>query len=80
MGNKVKSLFLSIAFCFFGCGVFAQEPPEPMATHEGGVDDCGTTGGLPPVGLCMPINDYLVPLLVAGIILGAYKVRKIEST
>ena len=28
----------------------------------------------PPVGLCLPINDYLLPLLLCGIILGSYAV------
>lgn len=81
MRNKVKILLLSTAFCFFSYGAFAQTPPEPMAndTTVGHVDDCGTQGGLPPVGLCMPINDYLVPLLISGIFLGAYKLHNIEK-
>ena len=33
----------------------------------------------PPPGLCLPINDYLVPLFFTGIILGAYKVYAMEK-
>ncbi|GHA46875.1 hypothetical protein GCM10007103_29920 [Salinimicrobium marinum] len=50
-------------------------------SHEtqgcGDLDDSGTDPVVPP-GLCMPINDYLIPLLIAGILLGAYKVHRIE--
>lgn len=67
----------------------AQEyPPEPMATTSStdlrkgdcGSGDGGTVGGVPPpVGLCLPINDYLVPLLLAGIALGSFQLWKAEQ-
>ena len=34
----------------------------------------------PPVGLCLPINDYLLPLLLSGIALGSYMVFRIEKS
>jgi hypothetical protein len=59
---------------------FSENPPEPMAatTTDGRKGDCGkgdggNGGGIsPPVGLCLPINDYLVPLLLSGIALGSF--------
>ena len=33
----------------------------------------------PPVGLCLPINDYLLPLLVSGIALGSFMIYRIEK-
>ncbi|WP_189605600.1 hypothetical protein [Salinimicrobium marinum] len=87
MKNRVETLFLFTAFCFFTLFSVGQErfnPPPPDGTymsHEtqgcGDLDDSGTDPVVPP-GLCMPINDYLIPLLIAGILLGAYKVHRIE--
>lgn len=66
----------------------ATDPPEPMATTSStdprkgdcGSGDGGTVGGIsPPVGLCLPINDYLVPLLMAGIALGSFRLWKVEQ-
>ena len=39
----------------------------------------GGNGNIPPpVGLCLPINDYLLPLFIAGIVFGVYKIRTLE--
>lgn len=66
-----------------------QDPPEPQTkSHNGagGPNPCGRTnqgqgvGVPPPVGLCLPINDYLLPLFISGILLGAYKVRKVTKS
>ena len=88
MWNKIKYIILFAAFCCFSLGLYGQDaegPPEPKVgtkshtTSGCGEGDGGTTSPPPPVGLCLPINDYLVPLLVAGILLGAYKLREIET-
>ncbi len=40
----------------------------------------GGNGNIPPpVGLCLPINDYLLPLLLTGIVFGGYKIWAIEK-
>jgi hypothetical protein len=63
-----------------------NDPPEPETdkSHDNGVGPCGQPdqgqGTPPPPGLCLPINDYLLPLLVSGILLGAYNVRKVTKT
>ena len=87
MWNKIKYIFLFAAFCCFSLGIYGQDknnPPEPgtksHTTTECGEGDGGVTSPPPPVGLCLPINDYLVPLLIAGILLGAYKLRNIETS
>lgn len=33
----------------------------------------------PPPGLCLPINDYLVPLFFAGLFLGAFQLWRVEK-
>lgn len=69
-----------------GYSMDIQDPPEPaQKSHDNGVrGPCGQPdqgrGVPPPVGLCLPINDYLLPLLIAGIFLGAYKVRGASRT
>lgn len=89
MKNSVKILFLFTAFCFcfvlYSHGQFIQHPPEPMASDMDSQQvpgqDCADDyeGTTPPPGLCMPINDYIIPLLIAGIFLGAYQVQRIEA-
>lgn len=77
-------------FCL-SLGVYAypiqkDDPPPPtQKSHNGGgPNPCGRPDqgrGVPPtVGLCLPINDYLLPLLITGILLGAYKVRHIRNS
>ena len=57
--------------------------PVPCGRRDGG-EDPGYGGGgngniPPPVGLCLPINDYLLPLLLTGIVFGGYKIWVIEK-
>lgn len=68
--------------------VVAQNPPPPdyYATEQGPITvpcadgNDGTGGGVsPPPGLCLPINDYLLPLFVAGLVVGAYSMVRIEA-
>lgn len=87
MELKIKHIVLTTAFCLFsltGFSQFSQHPPEPMAQDAG--DDwrpCGEDGegdqNTPPPGLCMPIDDHIFPLMVLGLIFGAYKMYKIGT-
>ena len=95
MKKKLKYFILSAAFICLGFGVHAQVaqgPPTPKTTQSAAKkgpgppcdrpDNPGNGNGSPPPpppGLCLPINDYLVPLFLSGILLGAYKVWKIEK-
>jgi hypothetical protein len=88
MGKKliwIMFLLLSIATLPELYAQFENNPPEPMASSHSSTGDCGEgdggkPGGIsPPVGLCLPINDYLIPLLMAGIALGAYRISKLEQ-
>lgn len=82
MMKKILYLFFAITVSW---GVYAfpvQDPPAPgTKSHNeaAGPNPCGRAdmgrGVPPPVGLCLPINDYLLPLLIMGILLGAWKVR-----
>lgn len=86
MKRKVLYFFLLVTM---NMGIYSfpvQDPPEPQTkSHESnGRGPCGRPdngqGVPPPVGLCLPINDYLLPLLISGILLGAYKVRQIKKS
>ena len=89
MELKIKHIVLTAAFCLFSLTGFSQiseHPPAPMA-QDGGDGDwlgCGQDG-LPrtdpsvPPGLCMPIDDYVIPLLIVGLIFGAYKIHRINN-
>lgn len=86
MRSKVRHIVLAAVFCLFGLLAYAQtsqHPPEPRmstSTAQEGPIPCNEGNGLPPpTGLCVPINDYVYPLLIVGILLGAYKIHKIES-
>ncbi|NJY61407.1 hypothetical protein HC174_01370 [Salinimicrobium sp. CDJ15-81-2] len=44
-----------------------------------GQGDGGNPGGIsPPVGLCLPINDYIFPLFLTGIGLGVIGLYKLQ--
>ena len=92
MKDKVKYFLIAVAFVCFSFGMYSHSlqntPPPPKKGHSNDPrkGPCGhregTLGGPnipPPVGLCLPINDYLLPLFIAGIVFGAYKIRSIES-
>ena len=87
MELKIKHLVLTAAFCLFSLIAYSQiseHPTEPMAQDLGDDwrpcgDDREDDGNTPPPGLCMPIDDYIFPLLVLGLIFGAYKVHKLQG-
>ncbi len=88
MGKEVRYCILLAALLGNLCLGFSQDfsspPPEPMMTTEDTTSDCGSGdggdgGGIPPpVGLCLPINDYLLPLLISGVALGAASLSQIN--
>lgn len=56
-------------------------PPCDPGNRPGGGDKPGHgSPPPPPPGLCLPINDYLVPLFISGMLLGAYKLWRVEKT
>ena len=73
-----------------GKSAIAQtEPPPPYfvsAQQEIGDGppcaegkDGDGSGTQPPPGLCLPINDYLAPLFFAGLLLGAFSLKRKEK-
>ncbi len=90
MGKWVKYRILIILLAGFTYGLYAQEnnPPPPTMSSQSngnGKGPCGKKpdnpgqGIPPPVGLCLPINDYLLPLLLSGIALGGSMVWRLEK-
>lgn len=89
MGKGLRYLLILTAFLglqLLAYGQSSNYPPEPtMATDDSlqspcGSGDGGQEGGIPPpVGLCLPINDYLLPLLVAGIALGTMYITAVKK-
>ena len=92
MGKKVKNIILAVVLVFLCGGVYSQitqGPPQPKSNAQQVDPRKGPCGELPvpsrgnppppPPGLCLPINDYLVPLLLIGIAFGTYKVWRIEE-
>lgn len=64
-----------------------KEPPPPQdKRHIGGPpcdpgDQSGNDnrpGVPPPVGLCLPIDDYVYLLMAVGVMYGCYKLRDFE--
>ena len=94
MRNNIKHIILIFFFVLLTAGGHCyamqnQHPPEPQKTanQEERLGPCGQGNGggsspnvPPPVGLCLPINDYLLPLLFTGIVLGAWKLNRIEKS
>ena len=85
--KKILYIFLVATFSMGVYAIPVQNPPEPQIkshTGNGQGPPCANQGrgnGVPPpVGLCLPINDYLLPLLISGILLGVYKVRKVSNS
>lgn len=88
MGKKRAFIFLILLF-YSSLDLLGQEnyPPEPMMTtqEESTLSPCGsgdggggTVGIPPPKGLCLPINDYLLPLFISGVALGAFSLLKFQ--
>lgn len=91
IGKSFKYWILVLALVGFTFAVYSQDhPPEPqMAQNGNGRGPCGelpdkSTGGgpsiPPPVGLCLPINDYLLPLLISGIAFGGIMMWRLERS
>ncbi|AVR44745.1 hypothetical protein C7S20_05400 [Christiangramia fulva] len=85
--KKYKNIFLVFLFSLgMALACYAQEPPPPgKARGHGPPCDPGTTQGNPqrpgippPVGLCLPIDDYVYLLMAVGVMYGCYKMRKID--
>jgi hypothetical protein len=94
MREKLTYLFIGLAIVCFSFTIYGksqdQNPPPPSAVgaehgNGNGNKPCGKGNGggngpniPPPVGLCLPINDYILPLFIAGILFGAYKINALE--
>lgn len=84
---RVLFLILLLSLCF-SVTAFAQEngPPPPDTKRHGGGPPCdpgrpGNPGNVPPpVGLCLPIDDYIYALMAVGVMYGCYKMRKFEAS
>lgn len=92
LGKKLKYIILAVGLVFLCYGVYGQignGPPQPKSQSSAADGRKGPCGQLPPnsqgnpppppPGLCLPINDYLIPLLIVGIVFGTYKVWRIEE-
>ncbi|MDX1762460.1 MAG: hypothetical protein R3218_09925, partial [Christiangramia sp.] len=92
MKKKMRCIVLIISFLFLQQDLFGQfggsHPPEPMLTtqEESTLSPCGSgdggTGSVgipPPKGLCLPINDYLIPLFISGVCLGAFSLLYLQK-
>lgn len=87
----IIALFLGIAV-----SAYAQmNPPEPSAQDSGrrgppcdpgngngnGPGGNGNGNGVPPpVGLCLPIDDYVYLLMGVGVMYGCYKLRDFQPS
>ncbi|MCC8359492.1 hypothetical protein [Salinimicrobium sediminilitoris] len=91
MGKWMNYWILIFAVAGFSLAVYSQTPPEPMMAEaqngprEGrGPCDRPDNPGQgspppPPPGLCLPINDYLLPLLLAGVALGSFYLIRFDK-
>ena len=63
--------------------ITGAHPPEPMSARDVPGSECAgeSNGSGPsvPVGLCLPINNYLFPLLISGVALGAAGLSYIQQ-
>ncbi|UZH53905.1 hypothetical protein JRG66_07720 [Salinimicrobium tongyeongense] len=81
-------LFSTLSFGFYPNAIYAQEshPPPPMmqSTQDTTDNGCGETDDEsgtppPPPGFCLPINDYLLPLFLSGVALGAFQLFRLKK-
>ncbi len=95
MGKRIKYWILAFAiagFTFMSYGQGSQEgPPEPKMQSVGkspstGKGPCNRPDNPgngspppPPPGLCLPINDYLLPLFFSGVALGAFSLFYLQK-
>lgn len=61
---KLKPFILLFSLLAFSPEMYSQGPPAPTP---------------PPPGLPLPIDDYLPLLLLAGILLGFYGIKKLKK-
>ncbi|WP_156877187.1 hypothetical protein [Salinimicrobium terrae] len=89
MGEWVKYFILIVLLTGFSSEFYSQDPPPPMMQTNDTTqtdspcgedpDDTGTGAPPPPKGLCLPINDYLLPLFLAGVALGAFQLSRLKK-
>lgn len=91
MGKRLKYKVLIVLLIGFTLGPYAQysqnPPPPMMQTTEDSTTDsgCGETtdpddgSPPPPPGFCLPINDYLLPLFLSGVALGAFQLFRLRK-
>ncbi|MGI0105950.1 hypothetical protein [Salinimicrobium sp. WS361] len=84
-------LLAGLTFGIYFQGAYAQDsenPPPPMmqstqaSTTDNGcgeTEDDGTGSPPPPPGFCLPINDYLLPLFLSGVALGAFQLFRLRK-
>jgi len=81
--GRIRCIFLIFAL-LLGVSVtsYGQEkegPPSPTEkSHTDPPCDPGNSDGdgvPPPVGLCLPIDDYVYVLMAVGLMYGCYKIR-----
>jgi len=54
-------------------------PCDPGNGNGNGPGGNGNGNGVPPpVGLCLPIDDYVYILMGAGLVVGCYQLRKFD--
>ena len=91
MGKSFKLWILAFAIAGFTFMAYSQGPvqgpPQPTTAADPRKGPCGKLdptkpgqGIPPPVGLCLPINDYLLPLLLSGIALGSFMIWRLEKS
>lgn len=93
MDKRIKYWILAFAIAGFSLMVNSQPqqgPPEPQTqsqnapTQGGGPCNRPDNPGNgnpppPPPGLCLPINDYLLPLFISGMALGAFSLFSLQK-
>ena len=64
----VVTLILIVGAVHMGYGQGDKEPPEPQVR----------TGDAPPIGLPLPIDDYIPHFLILGLFIGGYFLYKAD--
>ena len=54
------------------------DPGNGNGNGPGGNGNGNGNGVPPPVGLCLPIDDYVYILMGAGLVVGCYQLRKFD--
>ena len=81
----MSAAFVFLSFSLYPQGKEGPPPPQQKAQSANAEGPCGRPDNPgsgngspppPPPGLCLPINDYLIPLFILGILLGAVAVSR----